>query len=80
MSDVTWFPTLADAPALLDEFLPQMIELCQRPHLDHDEEWRDIRDRLDAIFDENGWGGDESRVAFDLLVAFAWRESGGSGS
>jgi len=74
MSNVTHFPVLADAGALLDEFVPVMVALHQRPHHDHDEEWWALRGRLDAIFDEAGWTGDEARVAFDILVEIAARE------
>jgi hypothetical protein len=74
MTNVTHFPTLADPGALIDEFVPQMVDLLNRPHHEHDEEWWSLRDQLDGIFTEHGWAGDESRVAFDLLIEFANRE------
>lgn len=75
MTDVRHFPTLENASTLLDEFLPQMMALLEKPHLDSSLEWWSLLDQLDAIFAEHGWEGDESRVAFDLLVAFAERAS-----
>jgi hypothetical protein len=69
--DVRTFPTLHGASELLEEYLPRMLDLGERPHLDHAEEWWRIRDEFDATFAEHGWDADESRVAFDLMVAFA---------
>jgi hypothetical protein len=73
----TWFPTLADPEALIDEFFPAIGSLLARPHLPLSDEWQALRNRLDAVFQDAGWDGDESRVAFDLLVAFAGREQRG---
>jgi len=73
LPDVRSFPTLADPHAILDEYLPEMAALLERPHLDHSAEWQALRDRLDELFTDNGWTADESRVAFDLLTAFAER-------
>jgi hypothetical protein len=70
-----WFPTLADAGALIDEYVPKMVRLIDSPHLDNAGEWLSLRERIDALFRDHAWEADESRVAFDLLVAFAERES-----
>lgn len=69
--DVRHFPTIADAHALIEEFVPEMVALNERPHNDHRDEWLALRDRVEAIFTEGGWTADEGRVTFDLLVAFA---------
>ena len=63
--------TLGDPHAILDEYLPLMLDMIASPHIDHHEEWIALRERCDALFEWNGWLADESRVAFDLLVAFA---------
>jgi len=80
VSNVTWFPTLADAGALIDDNLPRMIALNERPHIENSDAWLALRNEMDELFTENAWEGDESRVAFDILVEFAARKSEDVGS
>lgn len=55
MSHVTHFATLADPGALIDEYVPQMVDLMNRPHHGYDEQWWSLRDQVDASFAAHGW-------------------------